>query len=105
MTLPFSAQARPAIWEQLTTQRFDLLVIGGGITGFTLLAKSMRGREVAQWQAIKTATTDCIMQHGGALSHHHGVGYDHAAWLAQETSQTAVAALAAIKQTLDPQGL
>jgi alkyldihydroxyacetonephosphate synthase len=72
---------------------------------FTLLAKSTRGRELAQWQAIKTAATDCLMQHGGALSHHHGVGYDHAAWLAQETSQTGVAALTAIKRTLDPQGI
>ena len=71
----------------------------------TLLAKALRDRELAQWQAIKTAATTCLMAHGGTLSHHHGVGHDHAAWLAQETGETGLAALAAVKQTLDPQGM
>jgi len=71
----------------------------------TLLAKARRGHELEQWQAIKSAATACIMAHGGALSHHHGIGYDHAAWLAQEQSQTGVAALMAVKQSLDPQGI
>ena len=71
----------------------------------TLLAKAMRDREVEQWQAIKSAATTCLMAHGGALSHHHGVGHDHATWLAQETGQTGLSALAAVKQALDPQGM
>lgn len=71
----------------------------------TLLAKAMPGRELEQWQAIKTAATTCIMAHGGALSHHHGIGRDHAAWLAQEHSPTGVAALVAMKAALDPQGV
>lgn len=71
----------------------------------TLLAKALRDRELEQWQAIKSAATTCIMAQGGALSHHHGVGHDHAAWLAQETGQTGLAALTAVKQALDPQGM
>lgn len=71
----------------------------------TLLAKAMRNHELEQWQAIKSAATASLMAHGGALSHHHGIGQDHAAWLTQETGETGLAALAAVKQALDPQGM
>lgn len=69
----------------------------------TFLAKSTRGRELEQWQHIKDAATDCILQHGGTLSHHHGVGYEHAKWLAQENSPAGLEALRAVKRALDPQ--
>lgn len=68
----------------------------------TFLARSTRGRELEQWQHIKDAATDCIMQHGGTLSHHHGVGYEHAKWLAQENSAAGLEALRAVKRALDP---
>jgi alkyldihydroxyacetonephosphate synthase len=43
------------------------------------------------------------MRYGGALSHHHGVGYEHARWMVQEDGQAGVAALRAVKRALDPQ--
>jgi len=72
---------------------------------FTFLAKQTAGREIEQWLAIKKAATDCIMQNGGTLSHHHGVGYEHAPWLEAEDTATGVAALRAVKRVLDPQGI
>lgn len=111
----------PTLYQQLTTCIRQAIADGGvkplvlthlshvyrdGASLYlTLLAKALRDRELAQWQAIKSAATTCIMAQGGALSHHHGVGHDHAAWLAQETGETGLAALAAVKQTLDPQGM
>lgn len=111
----------PSLYQQLTTcirqtvaeSGVQSLVLthlshvyrDGASLYITLLAKAMRDREVEQWQTIKTAATTCLMAHGGTLSHHHGVGHDHAAWLAQETGETGLAALAAVKQTLDPQGM
>jgi alkyldihydroxyacetonephosphate synthase len=72
---------------------------------FTFLAKQTPGRESEQWLAIKKAATECIMRNGGTLSHHHGVGYEHAPWLEAEDTATGVAALRAVKRALDPQGI
>lgn len=71
----------------------------------TFLARSARGRELEQWRAIKDAATDCMMRHGGALSHHHGVGYEHAKWLEQEDGQAGLEAFRAVKRALDPQSI
>ncbi len=68
----------------------------------TFLARMARDNEIAQWETIKRAATDCIMANGGTVSHHHGVGYEHAAWLPQENGELGMAMLAALKQELDP---
>jgi len=56
----------------------------------------------AQWQVIKKATTDAIMAAGGTLTHHHGIGRDHAPWLEEEIGPMGMKALQALKQTFDP---
>jgi alkyldihydroxyacetonephosphate synthase len=56
----------------------------------------------AQWEGIKAVTTDAIVAAGGTLSHHHGVGRDHASWLGEEIGQTGIQALEALKRSLDP---
>jgi alkyldihydroxyacetonephosphate synthase len=71
----------------------------------TFLAGSTAGHEMEQWQQIKDAATECILRHGGALSHHHGVGYEHAKWMEQEGGLAGVEVLRAIKRSLDPQGV
>lgn len=48
---------------------------------FTLMARQQPGREIKQWQEVKTAATDAILAAGGVLSHHHGIGRDHAEWM------------------------
>jgi len=58
---------------------------------------------LAQWQAVKLAATDAILAGGGALSHHHAVGLDHAPFLPQELGETGILALEGIKQALDPE--
>lgn len=58
---------------------------------------------LAQWHAIKTAATDAIMAGGGALSHHHGVGADHAPWLEEEKGAVGLRIMSAIRRELDPQ--
>jgi alkyldihydroxyacetonephosphate synthase len=71
----------------------------------TFLAKQVVGGELEQWQGIKNAAMDCIMAHGGTVSHHHGVGYEHAKWMAIETGEAGLDALRAIKQSFDPNGI
>ncbi|MDH7486736.1 MAG: FAD-binding oxidoreductase [Anaerolineae bacterium] len=72
---------------------------------YTFLARQVAGREIAQWELIKRRATETIMQHGGTLSHHHGVGSDHRPWLEREHGPLGVAALRALKHTFDPYGV
>jgi alkyldihydroxyacetonephosphate synthase len=68
----------------------------------TFLARMARGGEIGQWETIKRAATECIMANGGTLTHHHGVGYEHAPWMQDEIGTRGVEALRAVKDVLDP---
>jgi alkyldihydroxyacetonephosphate synthase len=59
----------------------------------------------AQWQAIKRATTDAILAAGGTLTHHHGIGRDHALWLEEEVGRVGMKVLRVLKPTFDPTGI
>jgi alkyldihydroxyacetonephosphate synthase len=59
-------------------------------------------RLIEQYWDIKQAVTSAILAAGGALSHHHAVGYEHQPWIEQEISPLGVASLRAVKQRLDP---
>jgi len=72
---------------------------------YTFLARQAEGRELEQWQQVKAAATEAIIAAGGALSHHHGIGSDHRPWISQYLGAAGVRALAALKQTFDPQGI
>src|SRR5690606_484198 len=61
--------------------------------------------EVEQWRAIKEAASEAISKHGGTISHHHGVGVDHARWLGKEKGELGLGLLEAAKQRLDPSGI
>jgi alkyldihydroxyacetonephosphate synthase len=69
---------------------------------FTFLARQRKGEEIAQWQAVKRAACEAIVDGGGTITHHHAVGRDHAPWLEHEIGREGVGALQAIKQQLDP---
>jgi alkyldihydroxyacetonephosphate synthase len=62
-------------------------------------------REVGQWMAVKKAASDAIIASGGTISHHHGVGTDHMAWIAREKGPIGMDVLKAIKQRVDPTGI
>jgi alkyldihydroxyacetonephosphate synthase len=61
--------------------------------------------EVAQWRAIKEAASKAIAESGGTISHHHGVGIDHAHWLPAEKGVLGMDVLGAAKSKLDPNGV
>jgi len=58
-----------------------------------------------RWQAAKSAASQVIVGLHGTISHQHGVGSDHAPYLAAEKGLVGVQALAAACHTLDPNGL
>ncbi len=62
-------------------------------------------RGVEQWKLIKTDITNAIVDAGGTVSHHHGVGMDHAPWMEGEQGALGIETLRALKRRLDPDGM
>ncbi|MBK9090644.1 MAG: FAD-binding oxidoreductase [Holophagales bacterium] len=60
---------------------------------------------LARWRKLKTAASDAIVAGGGTISHQHGVGTDHAPWLAAEKGELGIRALRGLFRTFDPDGL
>jgi FAD/FMN-containing dehydrogenase len=58
-----------------------------------------------RWAAAKARASDAILTNGGTISHHHGVGTDHVAGLAEELGPLMVDTLRAVKHGLDPAGI
>ena len=58
-----------------------------------------------QWAFVKKAACETIAAGGGTISHHHGVGTDHAPWLAQEKGPVGFDLLAGLKERIDPRGV
>jgi alkyldihydroxyacetonephosphate synthase len=72
---------------------------------FTFLARQRDGDEVGQWRAVKRAASEAIVAGGGTITHHHGVGVDHARWMEREVGAGGLATLRAVKAEVDPAGI
>ncbi len=55
-----------------------------------------------QYDFVKAAVQQSFVDHHGTLSHHHGVGTDHAPWLEQDISVAGTDMLVGLLQTNDP---
>lgn len=58
-----------------------------------------------RWARAKAAASAAIVEAGGTISHHHGVGTDHGRWLAHEAGPLGIEVLRAVKERLDPDGI
>ncbi len=58
-----------------------------------------------RWHAMKHAASLAIREHGGTISHQHGVGSDHAPYLPAEKGPLGMAWLEATRRQFDPRGL
>lgn len=72
---------------------------------FTFMARQQPGQELEQWQTVKTAATEAILKHGGALSHHHGIGSVHKPWASTYLGKEGLSLLAELKNKIDPQNI
>ena len=57
------------------------------------------------WNRMKTCASQVVVEHGGTISHQHGVGIDHAPYLKAEKGAVGMAVLEAVAHQLDPDGL
>ena len=82
--------------------RFTHAYPDGAAPYFTVLAPGRRGSEIEQWDAIKSAVSDAVIDGGGTITHHHAVGRDHRPWYDSQRPAAFAEALAGAKRALDP---
>jgi len=58
-----------------------------------------------RWRRLKAAVSRAIVAGGGTISHQHGVGVDHAPYLAAEKGALGMALLRAAARELDPEAM
>jgi alkyldihydroxyacetonephosphate synthase len=85
--------------------RFTHVYPDGPAPYFTVLAPAVRGGEVEQWDEIKAAASEAVIEGGGTITHHHAVGRDHRPWYDRQRPAPFAAALRAAKAELDPGGI
>ncbi len=85
--------------------RFTHVYPDGPAPYFTVLAPAVRGGEVEQWDEIKAAAAEAVLEGGGTITHHHAVGRDHRPWYDRQRPAPFAAALRAAKAELDPAGM
>jgi alkyldihydroxyacetonephosphate synthase len=85
--------------------RFTHVYPDGPAPYYTVLAPAVRGGEVEQWDEIKAAVSDTVIDAGGTITHHHAVGRDHRPWYDRQRPGRFADALQAAKHELDPDGL
>jgi alkyldihydroxyacetonephosphate synthase len=85
--------------------RFTHVYPDGPAPYFTVIAPAIRGGEVEQWDEIKAAASEAVIEGGGTISHHHAVGRDHRPWYDRQRPAPFAAALRAAKAELDPGGI
>jgi alkyldihydroxyacetonephosphate synthase len=85
--------------------RFTHVYPDGVAPYFTVLAPAVRGSEVEQWDEVKAAASEALIDAGGTITHHHAVGRDHRPWYDRQRPAPFAAALRAAKAELDPAGM
>ena len=85
--------------------RFTHTYPDGPAPYFTVLAPAVRGGEVEQWDEIKAAASEAVIEGGGTITHHHAVGRDHRPWYDRQRPDPFADALRAAKSAVDPAGI
>ena len=85
--------------------RFTHVYPDGPAPYFTVMAPAVRGGEVEQWDEIKAAAAEAVIEGGGTITHHHAVGRDHRPFYDRQRPAPFAAALRAAKAELDPSAM
>lgn len=58
-----------------------------------------------RWRHLKARLSETVVEHGGTISHQHGVGVDHAPYLPAEKGALGMDLLRAVARELDPDSM
>ena len=84
VTAALEEAGRAACGRVLVACRFAYVYPDGPAPYYTFVAPARAGAELEQWDAIKSAVSRAILDHGGTITHHHAVGRDHRPWYDEE---------------------
>jgi alkyldihydroxyacetonephosphate synthase len=85
--------------------RFTHVYPDGPAPYYTVLCPARRGGEVEQWDEIKAAVSEAVIDAGGTITHHHAVGRDHRPWYDRQRPDRFAEALRGAKRAVDPRGV
>jgi alkyldihydroxyacetonephosphate synthase len=85
--------------------RFTHVYPDGPAPYYTVLCPARRGGEVEQWDEVKAAVSEKVIDAGGTITHHHAVGRDHRPWYDRQRPDPFAEALRAAKRAVDPGGV
>jgi alkyldihydroxyacetonephosphate synthase len=85
--------------------RFTHVYPDGPAPYYTFAGPGRRGSELAQWDAVKAAAAEAVLDGGGTITHHHAVGRVHRPWYDRQRPEPFAIALRAAKKALDPAGV
>lgn len=87
------------------TCRFTHVYPDGVAPYFSVIAPGRPGSEIAQWDEIKAAVADVLIDEGATITHHHAVGRDHDPAYRRQRPDLFGAVLTTAKAQLDPAGV
>ena len=85
--------------------RFTHVYPDGPAPYYTVMAPSQRGSQLAQWDEVKAAAMDAVVDAGGTVTHHHAVGRDHRPGYDKQRPPLFADGLRAVKRVYDPAGV
>lgn len=74
----------------------------GACLYFTFAFKHEENDPLGQYDVVKRAVQQAFVDNGGTLSHHHGVGVEHAPWLEQDISAAGAHLIDGLFTAVDP---
>jgi len=89
----------------LVSSRVTHVYPDGAAPYFTVIAAGKPNGQLEQWDEIKAAVSEVIIDAGGTITHHHAVGRDHRPFYDRQRPELFAAALTAAKGALDPAGI
>jgi len=111
----FDATIRDAISDALTQEfgshhslscRFTHVYPDGPAPYYTWSGMGAQGSEIQQWQVIKDAANEAVVNAGGTVTHHHAVGRMHRPkGYDRQRPELFAQAVRAVKAQLDPNGI
>ncbi len=72
---------------------------------FVFRATADRAQMLERWRRLKSSVSELVVEHGGTISHQHGVGTDHRDYLPAEKGELGMSLIRAAARELDPDGI
>jgi len=87
------------------TCRFTHVYPDGAAPYYSVIAPGRPGSEIEQWDELKAAVSEVLIDNRATITHHHAVGRDHDRWYRRQRPAAFGEVLSAAKRALDPTGM